>query len=384
MQNSSIDALCRGEGEYAMLEMCDCIDAGKSFENVEGLWVRTAEGIKRNPPRKPIENLDSLPLADRELYQKYGYFNQFNNIDVLAGRACPFGCSYCYNHVLKDIYPPNSIMVRKHSVDRVISELEELKAKYKPVSFSFSDELFSLDKNWLREFSVKYREKIGLPFACSIRADTSNEDTVELLASAGVSSVCFGLETGNERLRSNLLNKPIKNEQIVNLARLLHARGIKFLTSNMFGLPGETLENAFETVELNHRIKTDYLYSSIFQPYPKLRLTEFAESEKLFVRLAPSEYNTTFFKSSMLKQDNMRQLENLHRLFYLAVRWYWLRGIIKLIIKLPANFLFDSIFILNYTWIHFSCFQRDLRQLFAMGSANLRVFYSERKQLGHT
>lgn len=379
MQNACIDALCRGEGEYALLEMCACTDSGKSFEDVEGLWVRITGGVKRNPVRRPLEPLDELPFPDRELYQKYGYFNNIRSIDVLAGRACPYNCSYCYNHVTKEIYPPGSKVVRRYGVDYVIGELEGLKKKYKPRSFTFVDELFSTEKDWLKDFAKKYKNKIGLPFICNVRADTADEESIEILASAGVARVCLGLETGNEALRRELLAKPITNTQFIELADRLHRHGIKFLTANMLGLPGETIENAFETAELNYRMKTDYLYFSIFQPYPMLKITRDAAAKGMVHHLELSEYYSTYFRSSLLRQANIKQLVNLHKLFYPAVKLYRMKGLFRILIKLPANFIFDLVFILSFGWMQISCFKRDPRQLFAMGLGNLKIFNSVRK-----
>jgi hypothetical protein len=42
----------------------------------------------------------------------------------------------------------------------------------------------------------------------------------------------------------------------------------------MVGIPDESLEQAIETVSLNIRIKTDYPWCAIYQPYPRTSLAE--------------------------------------------------------------------------------------------------------------
>jgi len=64
--------------------------------------------------------------------------------------------------------------------------------------------------------------------------------------------------------------------QIIKAARISHKVGLKFVTQNMLGLPGETLENAFETLELNWKIKPDHWWCSVFQPYPSTNIVEYA------------------------------------------------------------------------------------------------------------
>ena len=375
MENAAVDILCRGEGEKPMLEVCDRFSSHEDLFGIPGIWIKRAGRISKNPPAELVKNIDEFPFPDRDLYQKYKYFDNLNSIDVIASRGCPFDCNYCYAPTLRKLYGESGNIVRKHSVDYVIAELESLKQKYKPRSFTFVDELFPLDKKWLADFSRKYAEKINLPFVLNMRADTVDTETVSLLKTVGLSRVCLGLETGNEKLRLHLLNKRITNEQFEKSAKVLHDNKIKFLTTNMLGLPGETVENAFETIRFNRQIKTDFVYFSIFQPYPKLELTRRIERAGAIPVLKPSEYDTTYFKGSLLRQDNIRQLVNLHKLFYLAFKLPWLEKGFKKLIKLPPNRLFDYIFILSFGWLQLSCFRRNPLQLLAMGLGNLKVFY---------
>ena len=85
-----------------------------------------------------------------------------------------------------------------------------------------------------------------------------------------------GLESGNEQIREKVILKRSKNEHIVEGARLLREKRIKVLTTNMIGLPGETLDNAFETVEINMVLKSDYVRANTFLLFPGLPLVEYA------------------------------------------------------------------------------------------------------------
>ena len=61
-------AVCVGEGEYPMLELCAALDANREPAGIASLWFRRGEQIIRNPIRPLIENLDSLPFPDREVF----------------------------------------------------------------------------------------------------------------------------------------------------------------------------------------------------------------------------------------------------------------------------------------------------------------------------
>lgn len=157
MENSAIDIVCVGEGEYPMLDLCNRLDKKMDLSDIANTWVKASGGIRRNEIGMLMENLDELPFPDRDLYGRSGYYEHIRGMDVMAGRHCPFECSYCYNHIIKDLYKGRGKFFRKHSVNYIIDELKELIVKYRPKSFTFVDEFFSLDKNWLSDFADIYR-----------------------------------------------------------------------------------------------------------------------------------------------------------------------------------------------------------------------------------
>lgn len=378
MREESADIVCRGEGEAAILELCQRFDRGQDFSVIPNLWVRTPHGVVVNPIGPLIEDLDTLPFPDRELYQKYGYFDHLDSIDVLAGRGCPFDCHYCLNATYKELFREQGRYIRKHSPAYMIAQLKDIISRYRPKSFTFVDELFAVNKNWVKEFCALYRRDIRLPFICNVTVETVDDEIALLLASAGATRVCLGLETGNERLRREWLNKRFSNSDFLAAAETLHRHGLKFLTANMLGLPEETVEDAFETVDLNRQAKTDFLYFSVFQPYPGLKITRKMSEKGCFDPVPASGYGTTYFRDSLLKQRDIRQLVNLHKFFFLAVKVPALRGLIKWCIRFPPNWLFEQIFVWSFGWMQLRCFQRNPWQLLVMGLGNMKVF-SERR-----
>ncbi len=379
MSNLAVDIACRGEGELAVLELCQKFDRKEDYSRISNLCVRTAQGVIQNPMGNLVEDLDQFPYPDRELYQKYGYFNNLHSIDVLAGRGCNFNCSYCMNTTTKEMMRGQGKFVRKHSVDYMMTQFKEIIKKYNVKSLTFQDELFTANKRWVKDFCERYGKEIQLPFTCSATADTIDDDIALWLKEAGVFRVCFGLETGNEDLRNNLLNKHFTNAQVIESASILHKHGIKFLTLNMIGLPGETVEQAFETMDLNRIIQADFLYFSIFQPYPKLPITKQLEREGRIDELKPADYSTTFFKDSLIKQDNIDELVNLHKFFFPVIKWPWTKKIVRQLIKLPPNWFFEQVFIISFGWTQLTCYKRSFLQLLIMGVGNVKIFY-EKKQ----
>ena len=147
----------------------------------------------------------------------------------------------------------------------------------------FSDDLFFIRNSygWLEEFAELYPQEVGLPWNCNIRYDSVNQHAADLLEKAMCYGAAVGLESGNERIREIVIKKRSKNDHIVEGARLLREKRIKVLTTNMIGLPGETLDNALETVQLNMELKSDYVRANTFLLFPGLPLVEYSRQNGL-------------------------------------------------------------------------------------------------------
>jgi radical SAM superfamily enzyme YgiQ (UPF0313 family) len=145
-----------------------------------------------------------------------------------------------------------------------------------------------------------------------------------------------GLKLATRTQEMGFLKKNIKNEQIIKTADLIKKYRMKFMCSNMVGLPGETIEDVFETIRLNAQIKPDFPWCSIFQPYPKTELAEDALINHFFDSIDVDDLDCSFHNSSKLIR-NAREFTNLHKFFYWAVKYPFLTPIIKKLIKLPPN-----------------------------------------------
>ena len=69
LQEDCFDIVCRGEGEYALLELADRLEKGEDITDIENLWVKDSQGvIHKNEQRPLIQDLDALPFPDKDLF----------------------------------------------------------------------------------------------------------------------------------------------------------------------------------------------------------------------------------------------------------------------------------------------------------------------------
>jgi hypothetical protein len=125
------------------------------------------------------------------------------------------------------------------SVELVIQELELAKQRFNVQRMVSLDEVFFLDKEWVREFARAYTKRIGLPFHCQIPPSQIDADAVELLCSMGVQTISIGVESGNEGIRREVYNRRTPDAMLVEKARLLHRHGLFVSYDFIFGNPLE-------------------------------------------------------------------------------------------------------------------------------------------------
>jgi len=339
IEHPDVDIVCRGQGEFPMAEILSRIDGGRSVEGIENLWIKVDGRIERNPQRPLIGDFDGFPFPDREIYEDYKVIVKNPTRHFITLRECPFDCSFCFNHAWRAMHP-RPPRYRNRSPENVVREIEEVRQRYRTKIVLFWDGTFNINKGWLLAFLDLYSRKIHLPFRCSLRADLTDEETVRALKESGCSWVKLGLESGNEAYRNSVLNKKITDEAFLRTSDLLHRYHIQFSTSNMLGLPGETLEMAFQTLEFNIRLRPQHTFAFIYLPFPRTRLGQYALDEGYIETPKISYEYADSFKGIPLRLKDRERIENLQKLFALTAQIPALLPLVRLLIRLPPNRFF--------------------------------------------
>jgi radical SAM superfamily enzyme YgiQ (UPF0313 family) len=264
LNTNLIDYVCVGEGEEALVELCDKMYNKKDCTNIRNIYTKNENGDIVINPLRPLINLDELLMPDFSIYDDSRIYKPFMGqvvrmVQMDFDRGCQHGCTYCGAQGLRKIFLENNCgkYYRVKSLDKIFYEVKYLIKKYK-LNFVWisSETLLDLSLEKFTEFAERYKEEINLPLWCQSRLDTFTEEKTKLLAEIGCKNISVGLEHGSEKIRKILLNKHISNERIIKSVELMAKYDIFPTLNNMIGLPDETRENIFETVLLNRQLSS--------------------------------------------------------------------------------------------------------------------------------
>jgi anaerobic magnesium-protoporphyrin IX monomethyl ester cyclase len=158
--------------------------------------------------------------------------------------------------------------MRRHSVDEVIGEIDYILSHYERIKMLiFDDDIFTFDREWLREFSEKYRQVTRMGFVVNAHVKVFDEDVARSLKEAGCRIVKFGLESGSDRIRRNVLNRYMSNAEIERAFGIAHKFGLHTSAFVMIGLPLEEEEDILATIRLLSRMQPGRFRWSLFFPF---------------------------------------------------------------------------------------------------------------------
>lgn len=319
LSNKLINIACIGEGEEALVELCEKLYKGLKYDDIKNIYTKDQNGkIIKNPLRKLID-INKLPFYDFSIFDKTRFYRPFHGEVVRMGlvdtdRGCPYCCTYCAAPNLKNLYIDENVgkYFRTKSVDKIFKEIKHLKKFYDINFIWFSSEtFFAREDEELNKFAKRYKEEINLPFWCQTRLDTFTDLRTKLLSEMGCRAVSVGLEHGSEQFRKNILKKYISNKSILNSFKLLKKYKIPVTVNNIVGFPDETRDLVFETIKIN-RIMNKYLVKGstlnifTFTPYSGTPLRELCIRKGYITKLTDDK---NMYKTSVMKMPSMTQEE---------------------------------------------------------------------------
>ncbi|MFA5175696.1 MAG: radical SAM protein [Candidatus Nanoarchaeia archaeon] len=302
---TNFDIGVMGEGEKIFLNLLNEYDKNKKFDlqnlkKIKGICFKDNERLIKTPREELIEPLDSIPPIARELLKMKSFYLVPGRIGtkigkkgtIMTSRGCPYHCVYCGSNTLFN-------KVRWHSAEYVVSEIEMLYKKYKVKHISIYDDLAIANKDRFRKIvelleQKKLNKKID--FEIYARANIIDREICDLLKRLNAQTVCFGFESGSDKVLKYLKKNTVTVAQGLTAIKLCKEYNLNVVGYIMIGNPDETEEDLQKSFDfmLNPGIDLVQIYQTT--PLPGTDLWEYAIKHKKIKESYYDEKHKTILK----------------------------------------------------------------------------------------
>jgi len=285
IEDGVFDYVCVGEGEGALLELVECLQSKGDTTCIPSIWTRRGGVVIRNPVR-PFQNLECLPPADYELFDLNRILRATRGwLSILTTRGCPYACTYCLNREIVARYVTDGAAsglrdyVRQYPIERTLEDIKRLKKLHSQIEvIIFDDDLFTLNASYTARLCHAYKEAgIGLPFVVNAHVHAFDDAMACNLKQAGCMIVKFGLESGNERLRKEVLGRHMTDEQIRAAFACANRHGLHTSAFVLLGLPHEGEAEILDTVDRCVEIGVGRMRWAFLYPFHGTRIYTYCE-----------------------------------------------------------------------------------------------------------
>ncbi|MCR4943507.1 MAG: B12-binding domain-containing radical SAM protein [Clostridium sp.] len=314
-----VDFIVVGEGEATNLEVAEAIRTKEKlikFEEINGLIYYSKE-IKKyvdNPKRKPIINLDLLPIIKRQFIPRS---LESTMITIISSRGCPGRCIYCAASQL------SGSTYRIRSIENVFLEtLLLLNITNFGKEIYYCDDTFTAVVKRVKRFlELIDNAEVTYKWRCESRVDilSKNRELIKEMSQHGCQRLQYGIESGNQEV----LNKIFKQLDISIVEDLIEysvSCGVRVAASFIFGHYCDTEESMNDTLKIMQRLKDRCgskveLFFSFNTPFPGTY--QYNHMEELGLRVTAPNYQSLNMLDPVAVTDNF-DLELLKSFGYKA------------------------------------------------------------------
>lgn len=282
-----VDAVVRGQGEAAFLEVVRRLEAGGDLAGVKGVSFKDAGGNVIANPARPPQDLNKFPRLPYELLDIETIITRNNpgyrSLQYLSSTGCPFNCGFCAEPLV------NKRKWLGRSSEQVIKELIPLVRNYRLDHITFIDPNFFVNLKRAAEIVAGMIEAgLNIQWSAVARVDQVlkfDQNLWELMRKSGCRSLGVGAESGSPEILS-LIDKRITVEEIYQCSRKMKQNGIGGIFSFMVGFPLDhesRRQEMMRTIAAAKQVKSTYaeIMTPIcfYAPYPGSPLFPIAESK---------------------------------------------------------------------------------------------------------
>jgi radical SAM superfamily enzyme YgiQ (UPF0313 family) len=223
-----------GEGEASFIKLVNDIDRKENNQ------CFNKPQIIGDPPRI-IENLDSLAVPDRSVFDNEAYLKLGGMGNIQTKRGCPFKCIYCTYPIIE------GRKTRLRSPGPVCDEIENI-LQLGITNIFVVDNIFNYPIDHAEAICREIiNRKLDVKWSCYANPKFITPNLIELMLKAGCTGVEFGSDAAEDAMLKNL-GKNFTVDDLRNAWGICRQSGMSFCHSLLLGGPGETMDSVHQTL----------------------------------------------------------------------------------------------------------------------------------------
>lgn len=266
--NAGFDLVAVGEGEQIICDLLSAIVRGENIKTVRGIAYLDNGEIFKNGKGDTIDLNDYPPCASR--------FRKFGPIEITRG--CVYACKFCQTPFV------NKARFRHRSIENIAHYARLMAANglrdYRfltPTSLSYGTQDESVNIDAIESMLATVRSIVGKQrrifygtFPSEIRPEHVSEQNLAVLKKyVDNDNIIIGGQSGSQTvLDSSRRGHDV--ESIINAVKISIKAGFRPNVDFLYGLPGETREDARLTIKLANQLADlgARIHNHTFMPLP--------------------------------------------------------------------------------------------------------------------
>lgn len=303
----AIDVIAIGEYDYTVR---DIIQNWDRLKDVSGICYLDNGSPKLTPSRPLIANLDDLPFPAWHHLDIMKYFDAgrlYPHIDIIAGRGCPYQCTFCLWPQLMYGYK-----YRLRSAKNVVDEIKyclKLFPQLRKGEFFFEDDTFTVSKERALSICEEIQSRgLKIIWSANARPDIYDLELFKSMKASGCRELLVGFESGDQEVLDQM-KKGLKVEDSIEFMRVAKEAGLEVHGCFVFGMPGETKESMDKTLNFALKLDLTTIQFAGAVPYPGTEYYQFCQSQGLLKAKSWTDWLESGEQASVIDYSGLNSKE---------------------------------------------------------------------------
>jgi len=293
LEDHNIDVIVIGEGDNIIIPLIRSIESDLGIDKLDGIAYRDEfDNSVIIEKTTQIKDLDDIPFPARHLMPMEKYFKAGirhggmgkgkRALSMITSRGCQYRCNFCTAFKVFTRRP------RMRSIENVLAEIDELIEKYQIDEIFFEDDQIIAKQRRAGDLfdAIGSRYNLYWDTPNGVSPWLLDDEILGKMKASGCYRVNIAIESGNQWVLKNIINKPVKINKVPELVENIRKHGMEVGTFLVVGNIGrdavETLEQIKESFAFCRKIKV-VPHTSLLTAYPGSEVLDIAKQKGYLV-----------------------------------------------------------------------------------------------------